>query len=173
MARETRLSPRRAWKALSHLPLSPRRTQVRLKPLLFLRPGPPKGGKPKSEAPRFCTHNDRPCFDARLRSARLAAGVRVVPTARLQCKSAVCGLNGMLPSFAGFPPIKSSTRLGETSRLLRWSLFAPCQPENCRFRFGKKNCNANRFFSPDRNRRIPGENQREQSLARAEAATAS
>ena len=48
---------------------------------------------------------------ARFRSARLAAGVRLSPTARLQRKSTVCGLSGLRPGFAGSPPIESSTRL--------------------------------------------------------------
>ena len=100
MTRETRLSPRRAWKAQSRLPLSPRRTQVRLKPLLFLRPHPPKGGKPRSETPRFCAHREHPFFDARSRSARLAARIRLCPTAPLQRKSTVCGSKRRRPSLA-------------------------------------------------------------------------
>jgi len=40
-------------------------------------------------------------LDARFRSARLAAGARLSPTARLQRKSTVCGLSGLRPGFAG------------------------------------------------------------------------
>ena len=160
MTRETRLSPRRAPKR-SGLPLSPRRTQVRLKPLLFLRPRPPKGGKPRSETPRFRAHCEHPFFDARLRSAR----IRLCPTARLQRKSTVCGLNRLRPSLSRGRRIGGPLDLNprpvslKSSRLLHLSLFAPCQPANCRFRFGKKNCNANQFFSPNRNPSIPGERQ--------------
>ena len=148
MIREKRLSPRRALQ--SRLPLSPRRTQGSPKTTPY-RPAP-------SAERRQTTKRDsllQPpvstlLFDARFRSARLAAGVRLSPTARLQRKSTVCGLSGLRPGFAGSPPIKSSTRLGDSSRLLHRSLFAPCQPENCRSRFGKKNCNAHQFFSPTR-----------------------
>ena len=63
-------------------------------------------------------------LDARLRSARLAAAVRLSPTARLQRKSTVCGLSGLRPGFAGSPPIKSSTRLGKLAALAPESLCA-------------------------------------------------
>src|SRR5258708_18334157 len=67
-------------------------------------------------------------FDARFRSARLAAAVRLSPTARLQRKSTVCGLSGLRPVLQtpdGSPPIKSSTRLGEhLAALARESLCA-------------------------------------------------
>ena len=173
MTRETRLSPRRAWKALSRLPLSPRRTQVRLKPLLFLRPHPPKDGKPRSETPRFCAHREHPFFDARLRSAWLAARVRLSPTALLQHEEYRLRLKPPTPlscSARGSPRFKSSTRLAASSRLLHRSIFAPCQPDNCRFRFGKKNCNANQFFSPTRE---SIDSWRETQPGPAEAATAS
>jgi hypothetical protein len=64
--RETRLSPRRAPRR-SLLPLSPKRTQVRLKSLLYL---------------------------VWLRQ------IYSEPTDGLRCKSAVCGLNGLLPRLA-------------------------------------------------------------------------
>jgi hypothetical protein len=98
MIREKRLSPRRAR---SRLPLSPRQTQVRLKPLLFLRTLPPKGGTPIRETPRFCTHYEYPFFDARpkvFRSSVRLQRMSSLPTARLRRKSTVCGLNRFLPS---------------------------------------------------------------------------
>src|SRR5260221_4630273 len=148
MIREKRLSPRRA-RSLAFLFLLGR-TQGSPKP----PPHPPAASADRRpterETPRFCTLLSTLVLDARLHSARLAAVVRLSPTARLQRKSTVCGLSGLRPAFAGSPPIKSSTRLGDSLRLLRWSLFAPCQPENCRSRFGKKNCNAHQFFSPTR-----------------------
>ena len=148
MIREKRLSPRRA-RSLAFLFLLGR-TQGSPK----TTPHPPVASADRRhterETPRFCTLLSTLVLDARLHSARLAAVVRLSPTARLQCKSTVCGLSGLRPDFAGSPPIKSSTRLGDSLRLLRWSLFAPCQPENCRSRFGKKNCNAHQFFSPTR-----------------------
>ena len=150
MIREKRLSPRRA-RSLAFLFLLGR-TQGSPK----TTPHPPAASADRRhaerETPRFCTPMSTRVLDARLHSARLAAVVRLSPTARLQRKSTVCGLSGLRPDFVGSPPIKSSTRLGDSLRLLRWSLFAPCQPENCRSRFGKKNCNANQFFSPHRNR---------------------
>src|SRR5271165_988867 len=63
--REKRLSPRRAPRR-SLLPLSPKRTQVRLKSLLYL---------------------------VWLRQ------IHSEPTGVLRCKSAVCGLNGLLPTL--------------------------------------------------------------------------
>src|SRR6266446_6732109 len=99
MTREKRLSPRRAS---SRLPLSPRQTQVRLKPLLFLRPLPPKGGTPMRETPRFCTHYEYPFFDARPEGFRSSVRLRRMssrPTARLRRKSTVCGLNRFLPTL--------------------------------------------------------------------------
>ena len=149
MIREKRLSPRRA--AESRLPLSPRRTQGSPK----TTPYPPAASAERRQTTKRDSLASAPLvstllFDARFRSARPAAGVRLSPTARLQRKSTVCGLSGLRPGFSGSPPIKSSTRLGHSSRLLHRSLFAPCQPENCRPRFGKKNCHANQFFSPTR-----------------------
>ena len=168
MTRETRLSPRRAWKALSRLPLSPRRTQVRLKPLLFLRPHPPKGGKPNARrlasAPIVSTRSlmlayARPGFQP---------GFVFVPRRGSKRKSTVCGLNGLRPACGGSPPFKSSTRLA-SSRLLALLPFCAASTGQLRFRFGKKNCNANQFFSPNRN---PKDSWRETPNGSAETATA-
>src|ERR1700740_2833058 len=155
MIREKRLSPR-ASRSESRLPLSPRRTQGSPK----TTPYPPAASAERRQTTKqdsLLHPVSTLLLDARLRSARLAAAVRLSPTARLQRKSTVCGLSGLRPGFAGSPPIKSSTRLGHSSRLLHRSLFAPCQPENCRPRFGKKNCNANQFSLQPGNRSIPGE----------------
>jgi hypothetical protein len=139
MTREKRLSPRRAS---SRLPLSPRaNSRLRLKPLLFLRPRPPKGGTPIRETPRFCTHYEYPFFDARPEGFRSSVRLRRMssrPTARLSRKSTVCGSNGLRPSFAGSPPFKSSTpdKRGSCSG-------APLRRAgngNSRSRFGKKIC---------------------------------
>ncbi len=129
MTREKRLSPRRAS---SRLPLSPRQTQVRLKPLLFLRPLPPKGGTPMRETPRFCTHYEYPFFDARPEGFRSSVRLRRMlsrPTARLRRKSTVCGLNRFLPTLRvgalhlnPRPPVRGSCS---------YSLFAPCSNVNC------------------------------------------
>ena len=129
MIREKRLSPRRAT---SRLPLSPgANSRLRLKPLLFLRPLPPKVGTPTRETPRFCTHYEYPFFDARPEGFRSSVRLRRMssrPTARLRRKSTVCGLNGLRPSFAGSPPFKSSP---PCSGLLLLRLFAPCSNVNC------------------------------------------
>ena len=138
MTREKRLSPRRAS---SRLPLSPRQTQVRLKPLLFLRPRRPKGVTPIRETPRFCTHYEYPFFDARSEGSRSSVRLRRMssgPTARLSRKSTVCGLSSLRPSFAGSPPFKSSTpdKRGSCAR----ASLRRAGNGNSRFRFGKKNC---------------------------------
>ena len=110
MIREKRLSPRRA-QSLAFLFLLGR-TQGSPK----TTPHPPATSADRRhterETPRFCTLMRTLVLDARLHSARLAAVVRLSPTARLQRKSTVCGLSGLRPDFAGSPPIKSSTRLG-------------------------------------------------------------
>jgi hypothetical protein len=171
MIREKRLSPRRA-RSLAFLFLLGR-TQGSPK----TTPHPPAASADRRhterETPRFCTLMSTLVLDARLHSARLAAVVRLSPTARLQRKSTVCGLSGLRPDFAGSPPIKSSTRLGDSLRLLRWSLFAPCQPENCRSRFGKKNCNAHQFFSPTRESKDSWRESEGTEPGPAETATAS
>src|ERR1700756_3669804 len=122
MIREKRLSPGRSRFSLAFLVLLGEPT-VRLRPLLILRPHPPRDGKPRSET-RFCTPVSTLLFDARFRSARLAAAVRLSPTARLRRKSTVCGLSGLRPGFAGSPPIKSSTRLGKLAALAPESFCA-------------------------------------------------
>jgi hypothetical protein len=113
MIREKRLSPRRASKAPSRLPLSPRRTQGSPK----TTPYPPAASADTRKTREARSLASAPItgallFDARSGSARLAAGVRLCPTARLPRKSTVCGLSGLHPGSAGSPPIKSSTRLG-------------------------------------------------------------
>jgi hypothetical protein len=150
MTREKRLSPRRAS---SRLPLSPRQTQVRLKPLLFLRPLPlQRRHTKKARLARFCTHYEYPFFDARpegFRSSVRLRGMSSRPTARLRRKSTVCGLNGLRPSFAGSPPFKSSTpgRAG----LLRQSLFCAVLKRQLAFPFWKEKLRLAYFFSPKRN----------------------
>jgi hypothetical protein len=100
MIREKRLSPRRAS---SRLPLSPRQTQVRLKPLLFLRPLALQRRHTKSaRLARFCTHYEYPFFDARPEGFRSSVRLRRMssrPTARLWRKSTVCGLKRFLPTL--------------------------------------------------------------------------
>jgi hypothetical protein len=144
MTREKRLSPRRA-QSLAALFL---RGRTRGSPKTT--PYPPAASADRRhterETPRFGTLVNALLLDARLHSARLTAGVRLSPTARLQRKSTVCGLSGLRPCSAGSPPIKSSTRLGHSSRLLRRSLFVPCQPENSSSRFGKEKLQCKPIF---------------------------
>jgi hypothetical protein len=152
MTRGKRLSPRRAS---SRLPLSPRQTQVRLKPLLFLRPLPPKGGTPIRETSRFRTHYEYPIFDARPESLRSSVRLRRMssrPTARRASKSTVCGLNGLRPSLAGLPPFKSSTpdKRGSCSG----ASLRRAQTGNSRSRFGKKNCASLTFLSKTESKRF-------------------
>ena len=130
MIREKRLSPRRAS---SRLPLSSRaNSRLRLKPLLFLRPLPPKVATPRARdslafAPITNTHSlmlAPKVFRSSVRLRRMSSR----PTARLRRKSTVCDLNGLRPSFAGSPPFKSSP---PCSGLLLLRLFAPCSNVNC------------------------------------------
>jgi len=112
-------------------------------------------------------------LDARFRSARLAAAVRLSPTARLQRKSTVCGLSGLHPGFAGSPPIKSSTRLGKPAALALESLCAVSTGE-LPFPVWKEKLQCTPIFLSNSGierflERIRGS----KSLARAEAATAS
>jgi len=109
MIREKRLSPRRA-QSLAFLFLLGR-TQGSPKTTPY-PPAPSADTRhTERETPRFRTLVNALLLDARSRSARLAAGVRLTPTARLQRKSTVCGLSSLRPCSAGSPPIKSSTRL--------------------------------------------------------------
>ena len=156
MIRETRLSPQRAWKALSRLPLSPRQTQVRLIPLLFLRPHPPKGGTPRerdaslplpSEHPVLTLAYAQPASSRDSSSSHGAARSARVPS---------CGLKRLRPDRqlpVGSPRFKSSDpSRANPSRLYHPGPFCAVSTGKLRFRFGKKNCNANQFFSPHRNR---------------------
>src|SRR5580700_7595528 len=125
MIREKRLSPRRA-QSLAFLFLLGR-TQGSPK----TTPYPPVASADRRhterETPRFCTLLSALVLDARLHSARLAAVVRLSPTARLQRKSTVCGLSGLRPDLQtpdGSPPIISSTRLGKLAALAPESLCA-------------------------------------------------
>ena len=123
--------------------------------------------------PRFCTLLSTLVLDARLHSARLAAVVRLSPTARLQRKSTVCGLSGLRPGFSGSPLIKSSTRLGKLAALAPESLCAVSTGE-LPFPVWKEKLQCAPIFLS--NSGIEGFLERirgSKSLARAEAATAS
>jgi hypothetical protein len=119
MTRETGLSPRRAPK-LSRLPLSPRRTQVRLRPLLFLRPHAPKGGTRTSETPRFGSLQT--ALFLTLACARCPACSQDSSWSHGAARSArvpSCGLNRLRPGLAGSPRFKSSDpSRAKPSRLL-------------------------------------------------------
>jgi hypothetical protein len=167
--REKRLSPRRA-RSLAFLFLLGR-TQGSPK----TTPHPPAASADRRhterETPRFCTL----VLDARLHSARLAAVVRLSPTARLQRKSTVCGLSGLRPDFAGSPPIKSSTRLGMPCGSCAGVSLRRVNRRTAVAGLERKIAMRTNFSLQLGNRRIPGENQREQSLAqsRRRGATAS
>jgi hypothetical protein len=155
MIREKRLSPRRAK---SRLPLSPRQTRVRLKPLLFLRPLPLQRRHTKSaRLARFCTHYEYPFFDARPEGFRSSVRLRrrsSCPTARLRCKSTVCGLSGLRPTYVGSlhlnprPPGERGSCAGASLRRAQRQLTFPFWKEKLRLAY---------FFSPKRNPKIPGE----------------
>jgi hypothetical protein len=159
MTRETGLSPRRALRR-SRLPLSPRTNPGSPK----TTPVPPATSaerRPTMQRDASLPHPRRaPSLSRSLTlGARLAAGIRLGPTARpSSARVPSCGLNRLRPSVAGSPDLNPRTRLRQSPRgSCTPGLSAPCQPANCRFRFGKKNCGANQFFSPNRNRSIPGE----------------
>jgi hypothetical protein len=174
MTRKKRLS--RPARASSRLPLSPTQTQVRLKPLLLiLRPIPPSGGLP-SRARRlaFTSHRFRrkaahqqarrlasapfqstpPLMLARARAQSRFAGCCLDPTARLQSKSAVCGLNGFLPTL----------RVGALHLNPQPLFKRSCSSASLRraqtstaFPFWKQKLRLSSFFSPKRNPKDSGE----------------
>ena len=108
MIRETRLSPRRAWKALSRLPLSPRQTQVRLIPLLFLRPHPPKGGTPKERDASLPLPSEHPVLTLAYAQPASSRDSSSSHGGVLSARVPSCGLKRLVPGFAGSPRFKSS-----------------------------------------------------------------
>jgi len=122
--------------------------------LLLLRSVRPKGGIP-DQARRLALARLANAYS--VTSCRLAcafppvAGQRLGPTARLQRKSAVCGLNGFLPR-----PCLGSLHLNprppkDFGALALSPVLPPWQTGNSCFRFGKKNCARGSFFPPTRN----------------------
>ena len=163
MIREKRLSPRRA-QSLAFLFLLGR-TQGSPK----TTPHPPAASADRRhterETPRFCTPMSTLVLDARLHSARLAAVVRLSPTARLQRKSTVCGLSGLRPDLVGSPPIKSSTRLGIPCGSCTGVSLRRVNRRTAVPGLERKIAMRTNFSLQLGNRTIPGENQTEQSLA--------
>jgi hypothetical protein len=154
MIRKKRLSPRRAS---SRLPLSPRQTQVRLKPLLFLRPLPPKGGTPRErDSLASAPITNTPFFDARPEVFRSSVRLRRMsscPTARLWRKSTVCGLNRFLPTLRvgalhlnPRPPVRGSCSDASLRRAQTSTAFP----------FWKQKLRLAHFFSPKRNPKDSG-----------------
>jgi hypothetical protein len=160
MIREKRLSPRRAK---SRLPLSPRQTQVRLKPLLFLRPLPlQRRHTKKARLARFCTHYEYPFFDARPEGFWSSVRLRRMssyPTARLRCKSTVCGLSGLRPTYVGSlhlnprPPGERGSCSYASLRRAQTSTAFPFWKQKLRLAY---------FFSPKRNPKDSRERRGEQ-----------
>ena len=171
MIREKRLSPRRA-RSLAFLFLLGR-TQGSPK----TTPHPPAASADRRhterETPRFCTLMSSLVLDARLHSARLAAVVRLSPTARLQRKSTVCGLSGLRPDFAGSPPIKSSTRLGMPCGSCAGVSLRRVNRRTAVPGLERKIAMRTNFSLQLGNRRVPGGNQRETEPGPAETTTAS
>jgi hypothetical protein len=165
MIREKRLSPRRAK---SRLPLSPRQTRVRLKPLLFLRPLPLIGGTPRErDSLASAPITNTPFFDARPEVFRSSVRLRRMssrPTARLWRKSTVCGLNRFLPTL----------RVGALHLNPR-PLFGALAPtplcavlkRQLRFRFGNKNCASLTFSLQNGIQKIPGEKGKQRPMAQS------
>jgi hypothetical protein len=169
MIREKGLSPRRDS---SRLPLSPRQTRVRLKPLLFLRPLPlQRRHTKKARLARFCTHYEYPFFDARPRAGSVRLRRRSsCPTARLRRKSTVCGLNGLRPTYVG--PLDLNPRPpGERGSCAR-AFLRRAGNGNSRSRFGKKNYASLTFSLQNGIQKIPGENRRTKANGPTETVTA-
>ena len=156
MIREKRLSPRRAS---SRLP----QPQVRLKPLLFLRPLPlQRRHIKKARLARFCTHYEYPFFDARPEGFRSSVRLRRMssrPTARRTSKSTVCGLNRFLPTLRvgalhlnPRPPVRGSCSYASLRRAQTSTAFP----------FWKQKLRLNSFFSPKRNPKDSWREAREQ-----------
>jgi hypothetical protein len=155
MIREKRLSPRRAK---SRLPLSPRaNSRLRLKPLLFLRPLPPKVGTPRkrdslASAPITSTHSLMLAPEGFRSSVRLRR-MSSPPTARLRRKSTVCGLNRFLPTLRvgalhlnPRPPVRGSCSYASLRRAQTSTAFP----------FWKQKLRLAHFFSPKRNPKDSG-----------------
>src|SRR5271165_4378390 len=141
----------------------------------LLASSPPRSGhKPKKrETPRACPLLDRPFLMLAREpcSARLRR-VSSIPTARLTLKSAVCGLNGLLPTLR-FGALHLNPRpSGQGRTLLRLRLFAPCSNENSRFRFGKKNCASLTFSLLNGIQRFRERRKKKRPHGSAETATA-
>jgi hypothetical protein len=107
MTRETGLSPRRAPK-LSRLPLSPRRTQVRLRPLLFLRPHPPKGGTPRERNASLPLPSEHPVLTLAYAQPACSRDSSSSHGAVRSARVPSCGLKRLRPGLAGSPRFKSS-----------------------------------------------------------------
>ena len=151
MIRETGLSPRRAPK-LSRLPLSPRRSQVRLKPLLFLRPHPPKGGTPRERDASLPLPSEHPVLTLAYAQPACSRDSSSSHGAVRSARVPSCGLKRLRPGLAGSPRFKSSDPSSLPLAALALRPLCAVSTGKLRFRFGKKNCNANQFFSPHRNR---------------------
>jgi hypothetical protein len=129
----------------------------------LLASSPPRSGhKPKKrETPRACPLLDRPFLMLAREpcSARLRR-VSSIPTARLTLKSAVCGLNGLLPTLrVGALHLKSSTAF----RALAPSPLCAVLKRKLTFPFWKEKLRLAHFFSPKRNPKIPGEKGRKKA----------
>src|SRR5271165_2158560 len=142
----------------------------------LLASSPPRSGhKPtKRETPRACPLLDRPFLMLAREpcSARLRR-VSSISTARLTLKSAVCGLNGLLPSAKAdgalhLNPLPSSRR----PDALAPSPLCAVLKRKLTFPFWKEKLRLAHFFSPKRNLKIPGEKGKKGHMARAETATA-
>jgi hypothetical protein len=118
--------------------------------LLLLRSVRPKGGTPDQTRPlALAPFSECPfCYELQARVRVPACGGTAARShARLQRKSAVCGLNGFLPRLClgslhlNPRPLKDFGALALSPLLPPWQTGNPC------FRFGKKNCALGGSFS--------------------------
>ena len=172
MSREKRLSPRRA-QSLAFLFLLGR-TQVRLIPLLFLRPHPPKGGTPSRETPRFGPFQSTLFGCSLTLEPGLQPGFVLVPRRGPERKSTVCGLNRFLPSAEPDGSLYLNPRpVSQSSRLLPSGPFCAVSTGELPFPVWKEKLQCKPIFLSNSGIDRFLESKRKAQPGPAEAATAS
>ena len=106
---------------------------------------------------------------ARQRACSACGGCRPSPTARLQPKSPVCGLNGFLPSAEADGSLHLNPR---PLRALAPPPLCAVPKRQLRFRFGKKNCASAHLSLQNGIQKIPGEKGRTKANGPTETVTA-
>jgi hypothetical protein len=106
---------------------------------------------------------------ARQRARSACGGSRPSPTARLQRKRTVCGLNSFLPSARADGSLHLNPR---PLRALAPPPLCAVLKRQLRFRFGKKNCASAHLSLENGIQKIPGEKGRTKANGPTETVTA-